>query len=693
MDELNIPGFMRKTIVSLLTPFLLCGLKAPTALALPSGPAHPSPTSASGLTLSSIDRSVDPGRDFYLYANGGWLKQHPVPPQLPEWGRFNELMQKNGGELYKILVTCALSHSPQGTIEQKLGDFYLSGMNADRLDRQGIQPLKHDLEQIRGVTDMKTLEAVVISLHQRGIEPFFDLSSRQDAHDSHTIIGEISQSGLGLPEQGYYFRTDDRSVKQRAAYQDHLVQAFRHLGYTEAEAKPKADQVFAVEKRLAQASLSEVEMRDPLKLQHPISQSDLGSGVGTWSWSQYLEALGVSPQARFNVQSPKYLEALYSLWDSTDMPSLRSYLEWRLLDTSCNYLSEELATFDFDFRKLLSGAPTQIERNARVLSIVNRYMSEAMGQKYSEKYFSAKAKTRVSEMAELLVKVLDEDFNHLTWMGPETQKEAHTKLAALRFKIGRPDVWIDYSALRITPEGFLENVWRARAFASARDFAKIGKPLDPGEWYMSPATVNAYYDPQKNEVVIPSAIMQPPFFSAEGDDSMNYGALGAVLGHEITHGFDDEGRKYDEHGNLRDWWAPDDLKRFQDLAALVEDEYSAYTVLDGHMHLNGKLVVGESIADLGGVKLAYLAYQDLLKKRPSKVIEGFTPEQRFFLSYASLWAENTRSDYERLQVNVSKHPPGHYRVDGPLSSFPEFARAFHCAPGSPMVREKPIVLW
>ncbi|CAN0223053.1 unnamed protein product, partial [Phaeothamnion confervicola] len=495
-----------------------------------------------------------------------------------------------------------------------------------------------DLELIRQISDLKGLEEVVISLHKRGIQPFFNLYAGQDAKDSQTVIAQIAQAGLGLPEQDYYLRTDDRSVKQKAAYQEHLQQAFKRLGYPEMDAATRAAEVFKLETRLAQASLSNVQMRDPLGVYHPTTAADLTNGVAIWSWPRYFEAMGLSKSdMRVNVQSPKYLETVYAVLESTDLVTLRSYLEWQLLNSSCECLSEDLAKFDFDFVKVLSGAPTQPARNVRVFSRVYRLLGQAIGQKYADTHFNAKTKAQVNEMVDLITEVLDDDFKTLTWMSPETQKEAHAKLAALKFKIGRPDTSEEYKGLVINRDSYIENVWRTMSYLNDRDLAKIGKPVDKSEWHMTAAEVNAYYNPPMNEVVIPSGIIQPPLFAAEGDDALNYGGLGCVIGHEITHGFDDEGRKYDGAGNVRDWWAPADLNNFQKLAGLVEEQFSGYTVLDGHLHLNGKLVVGESIADLGGIRLSYLAYQRLLKKRPGKVIEGFTPEQRFFLGYAHLW--------------------------------------------------------
>jgi len=657
-------------------------------------PGLAEPPSVSGLELSSFDKSVEPSKDFYNYANGGWLKKNPTPPETPEWGRIHELSQENAGELYAIVIKSSIGNAPKGSIERKLGDFYLSGTEVEQLDRQGMQPIKHDLDQIRAIKDLKGLEEVVISLHRRGIQPFFNLFSSQDAKNSQLVLGRLTQAGLGLPEQDYYFRSDERSLKQLAAYQEHLVGAFRKLGYNESEARQRGLRVLELEKRLAKASLSQVEMRDPLTTYHPTRLSDFGAGVSSWSWPRYFEGLGISgSDIPLNVDSPKYFDSLYQLLESTELADLRSYLEWQLLHESYNYLNEDLARFRWEFYgKVLTGAPRQSPRNARVLSTIDRMMSQALAQKYVEKHFNPKLKLQVREMVDLLVAAMDEDISNLTWMTPATQKEAHAKLASLTFKIGYPDSWQDYSALTISKDAYLENVWRVNTYENQRDWAKIGKAQDKGEWYMSAAEVNAYYNARMNEVVIPAGIIRPPFFSAQ-DDALNFGWLGTVIGHEITHGFDDEGCKFDGQGNLRDWWSRADRENFEQLAQQVEQQFSAYTVLDGKLSLNGKLVLGESIADLGGLRLAYRAYEKLLKKKPGKTLDGFTPEQRFFLGNARIWATNTRSDYERTQVNLSKHPPGRYRVNGPASNMPEFSKAFACPAGSPMVRTQPIQIW
>lgn len=668
---------------------------ATLAAASSKASAGPKAGSASGIEKSSFDNSVSPAQDFYLYANGGWMKSHPIPSDKPRWGRFNILAENNQDILRTILETTARSGGAPGSNDQKLGDFYSLGMDETLLTKQGVEPLQDDLAKIRAATDRKAIEAEVISLQRRGVNPFFTFGASQDPKDSNMVIGELRQGGLGLPERDYYTRTDEKSVKQRAAYQEHMEKGFKLLGNTDAQAKEKAAQVFALETKLAQASLTNVELRDPQTTYHPTPASGLNTATGTWSWAEYLSSMGYpgGAEGRINVATPKFFEAFYTLFDKTELPVIHSYLEWTLLRTSDSYLSEDLANYHFEFYgKVLTGTPAQTPRWRRVVGTIDKCMGEALGKKYVEKNFPPAAKARVKEMVGLLREALNEDLGTLTWMTPETQKAARAKLAAFNTKIGYPDRWRDYSSLQIKKDSYLANVWRSQAFAVARDLKQIGKPPDRNEWYMSPPTVNAYYDPQMNEIVFPAGIMQPPFFSLAEDDALNFGGLGAVIGHEITHGFDDQGRQYDGKGNLSEWWTPKDLANYKERAQGVEDQFSAYTVQDG-LHVNGKLVLGESIADLGGLRLSYLAYQKYQKRHPAKTLDGFTPEQRFFLGYARIWAINLRPEYERLQINTDPHPPAHFRVNGPLSNMPEFAKAFKVPAGSPMARKKSVLLW
>ena len=678
---------MRRSCLSLLSTLLTLGLSGGVS----GQPAQPS---ASGYELDSLDKTVEPSQDFYQYANGGWIKKNPIPSDKPRWGRFNILAENNQDILRAILEKQAGSKHPAGSIEQKLGDLYRLGMDEALLAKQGLQPLKHDLDIIRAAKDKKALQVEAISLHRRGIAPFFNFYATQDAKNSSMMIGELRQGGLGLPERDYYLRTDEKSVKQRTAYQQHLQQAFRLLGHSEMDAKKKAEQVFGLEKQLAEASLTNVALRDPVATYNPVTVAALDSVGGAWSWPQYLKGMGYSgdAQSRLNIATPKFFEAYYRIFDKADMEALRSYLEWHLLKASDDYLSEALAKFHFDFYgKVLTGTPSQTPRWRRVVRAVDQQMGEALGQKYVEQNFPPEAKARVREMVQLITEAFNEDLGTLTWMSPETQKAARAKLAAFNCKIGYPDRWRDYSKLQIKPDSYIENIWRAQTFEVARDLSQIGKPPDRSQWLMSPPTVNAYYDPSMNEIVFPAGIMQPPFFSLKTDDALNFGGLGAVIGHELTHGFDDQGRKYDGQGNLRDWWTSSDMENFAKLAKRVEDQYSSFSI-DGQ-HLNGKLVLGEGIADLGGLRLSYLAYHKLLAKRPSGDLDGFTPDQRFFLGYARIWAMSARPEYARLQINTDPHPPARFRVNGPLSNMQEFSKAFHCPPGSPMVRERPTLLW
>jgi putative endopeptidase len=651
--------------------------------------------SQSGLDLSSLDTSVSPAKDFYFYANGGWLKSHTIPSDKPRWGQFNILADNNQDILKSILEDCSKSASdtPQNDGD-KLGLLYTQGLDTKTLEGQNTTALSEDMANISKITNLAEVEAQVIRMHRRGISSLFSFSSSQDAKNSRKIIGELRQGGLALPEREYYFRKDEKSEKQRAAYKTHLRQAFEKLGNSPEVSQTKADQVFALETKLAEASLTNVQLRDPKATYNPLARNQLVSTPQVWDWERYLSGVGVSAKAKeFNLATPKFFQALSKTLKDADLDQLKAYLEWNMIRTSAEHLSDEWADFRFDFYgKTLTGTPAQLPRWRRVIKTVDGALGEALGKKYVEKTFPPAAKQRVQEMVDLISEAMREDLKTLAWMSPATRKKAQEKLSSFHAKIGYPDKFRDYSTLKLKNDSYLQNIWRCGEHEVQRDLAKIGTAPNPNDWYMTPPTVNAYYDPQMNEIVFPAGIMQSPFFSLDSDDALNYGGLGAVIGHEITHGFDDQGCQYDGRGDLKNWWTALDLKNFNVLAGKVEKQFSGYTVGEG-LHINGKLVLGESIADLGGLRLSYLAYQKLLKKRPSKSLDGFTPEQRFFLGYARIWAINMRPEYERLQVNTDPHPHAHYRVNGPLSNMPEFAKAFNLPADCPMVRKDRILLW
>jgi putative endopeptidase len=639
----------------------------------------------SGLDLQNLDPQTPPHQDFFQYANGGWLKANPIPEDKPRWGTFNQLLENNQEKLHNILLGL------QATDEnaRKLRDFFSTGMDPAALNA-GLALVKADYQAMGKLPNLGAVQDWTQKLHARGTRAYFVFGSGQDYKDSSQVTGQLNQGGLGMPDRDYYFRKDDKSDRLRAQYLQLIGDSFSKIGDPPALAKRKAQQVYNLEKRLADASLTLVEQRNPEATYHPTPINKLPAG---WNWPAYFKALGTPPMTNVNVGMPKFFARLAQELQKTPLEHHRAYLQWHLLRGSADYLGEDWSELHYGFYgKALTGAPAIPPRWRRVVKVIDRDMGDALGEKYVEKHFPPAAKAKVEDMVTRIRAALSVTLNGLAWMSPETKQAAQTKLAAFHAKIGYPERRRDYRALQIDRSSYLANVRRAMSFEVRRDLHKIGKPPDKNEWYMSPPTVNAYYDPQNNEIVFPAGILQPPFFSMEADDAVNYGALGTVIGHEITHGFDDQGAQFDARGNLRNWWTSEDLKKFQALAEAIEQQFSGYQVADG-LNINGKLVVGESIADLGGLKLALMAYRDSQKDKAPEVLDGFTPEQRFFLGYARIWAMNMRPEYERLQVNTDPHPHPRFRVNGPLSNLEEFQRSFGVPADSPMVRKQRNRVW
>lgn len=649
--------------------------------------------SESGLDLQNLDPSTPPHVDFFQYANGGWLKANKIPDDKPRWGTFNQLHENNQERLHQILQECAQPASPtRDANSRKLGDFYQSGMDPESL-RAGLATVRSGLEAIAQIQDRTSLQREVVGLHLQGVRPYFGFSSGQDYRESRKVTGHLTQGGLGLPDRDYYFRSDEASEKQRTRYLKFIRDSFVKLGDPVPLAEEKARHVFELETELARHSLTLVEQRNPETTYHPVTLTQLKEQAPGWDWERYFEQMGAPRDPALNLAAPKFFLGLGELLDRLPLEQHRHYLQWQWLRKSMEHLSEDWAELHFEFYgRTLTGAKAMSDRWRRVVKTVDSNMGDALGKKYVARHFPPEAKNKVDEMVVQLRAALDKTLQDQDWMSPQTRSAARAKLSSFRAKIGYPDSWRDDSALEIRPGNFLENILRAQRFEVSLDLQRIGRPWDPDHWYMSAPTVNAYYDPQNNEIVFPAGILQPPFFSLETDEAVNYGGLGMVIGHEITHGFDDQGAQFDAQGNLRNWWSEEDLKRFQQLAKAIEDQFSAYQVADG-LHINGPLVVGESIADLGGLKLAWMAYHDSQAGKEARLLDGFTPQQRFFLGYARIWAMNMRPEYERLQVNTDPHPHPRFRVNGPLSNLEEFQKTFSCPPDSPMVRKQRNRVW
>ena len=684
-------GFLSQSCMLAVVGVLAVGV---AGVGLDGSPKAADHAKSWGFDTANLDRACKPCDDFYQFAMGGWMKANPIPPEYPIWGSFSQLADRNQSNLREILEAAAESKAAAGTNEQKIGDFYSSCMDTTAIDAAGAKPIEPELTQIAAVQTLADLEAETARLHKQGVGVLFRFNSTQDAKDSSQVIGAAFQGGLGLPEREYYLKPDEKSQKLREDYVKHVANMFALLGDSADVRAAEAATVMKIETALATASMKNTDLRDPDKTYHKMTLAELKQLTPGFSWESYFKAVGHPQLKEINVGQPDFFKALDAQLTATSIADWKTYLRWHLVNSAAPGLAEKFVNEDFDFRgKTLTGAKEIQPRWKRCVQSTDRNLGEALGQAYVQKYFPPAAKARALEMVRNLLAALRDDLETLPWMGPETRAQATAKLEAFAVKIGYTDKWRDYTALKIDRRSYAENLVRASEFDFARRLNKIGKPVDRTEWGMTPPTVNAYNNSSMNEIVFPAGIMQPPFYDPNADDAVNYGGMGAVIGHEITHGFDDHGSKFDGKGNLKDWWTPEDLKNFQSRAKCVSDQFDGY-VVDGDLHENGKLVLGESIADLGGLAIAYAAYEKSLAGKPRPPDrDGFTPEQRFFLGWAQVWGANERLEYARLMANTNPHPLGRFRANGPLSNMAEFAKAFGCKHGEAMVREQACKIW
>jgi putative endopeptidase len=647
-----------------------------------------------GFDTANLDKTCKPCDDFFQFAMGGWMKNNPIPPEYSTWGSFTVLADKNQQALRQILEAAEKSAAPSGSNERKVGDFYGSCMDTAAIETAGTKPIDATLQRIAETKSARELPALAAQLQQQGVGVMFRFTSNQDAKDSTQVIATALQGGLGLPERDYYLRDDDKSKKLRDDYTKHVAKMFELLGDSSNKAETEAMTVLNLETSLAKASMSNVDLRDPDKTYHKMKLAEVQSLTPDLSWDSYLKTAGHAGVTEMNVAQPEFFKALDAQLTSTSLDDWKTYFRWHALDAAAHALAEKFVNEDFDFRgRILTGAKQIQPRWKRCVQATDRNLGEALGQVYVQKYFPPEAKAHALEMVHNLISALRDDLRTLPWMGPETRAQAAAKLQAFTVKIGYPDKWRDYSALKVDRSSYLQNLQRGAEFEFQRRLNKIGKPVDRTEWGMTPPTVNAYNNSSMNEIVFPAGIMQPPFYDPKAADAVNYGGMGAVIGHEITHGFDDHGSKFDGRGNLKNWWSDDDLKNFKERAQCVSDQFDGY-VVDGDLHENGKLVLGESIADLGGLTISYAAYEKSLQGKPRPPDrDGFTPEQQFFLGWAQVWGANERLEFARLMANTNPHPLPRFRGDGPLSNMAEFARAFSCKQGDAMVREKACKIW
>jgi putative endopeptidase len=641
-----------------------------------------------GFDLANLDRSVSPCADFYQFANGGWMKNNPIPAAYPRWGSFTILQEHNQDVLHTILEDAANDKSAQpGSNWQKIGDFYASCMDENAIEAAGIKPLEPEFERIAQMKDAGSLQAEVARLQNQGVDAIFNFGPQTDFKDSNSMLAGIGQGGLGLPDRDYYTRDDEKSKKLRDEYVQHVANMFKLLGDSDDKAAAEAKTVMEIETRLAKVSMPRVDLRDPDKLYHKMPVSQFQELAPNVDWEGYFKEIGAPPVTQINVFQPDFMKEVSAAWTSIPLADWKVYLRWQFVHAQAAALPKKFVDENFDFySKKLTGTPEILPRWRRCVRATDQKLGEDLGQFYVQRAFPPEAKAKALEMVHNLVDALRADLSTLDWMSPATREQATAKLSAIKLKIGYPDKWRDYSGYKVDRGPYVENFIRGNEFEAAYELGKIGKPVDRGVWNMTPPTVNAYYNSTRNEIVFPAGILQPPFYDPNRDDAMNYGGMGSVIGHELTHGFDDQGSKFDAMGNLKNWWTPEDLKNFQARGDCIVKQFDNFEVEPG-LHENGKLVEGESIADLGGLTIAYAALQKTLEGKPVPApIDGFTADQRFFLGWAQVWAGNMRPEYARMIVQTNPHPLDSYRVDAPVSNMPAFAKAFDCAADSKMVR-------
>ncbi len=654
----------------------------------------PVPKKPVSLDVNAIDKTVDPCNDFYAYACGNWQKSHSIPADQSSWSRFQELDEYNVYSLYQLLEQAA--NHPTTPLQTKYGNYYAACVNEDLSNSLGAKPIQPALNLLAAWKDKETLASFVGQMEaQHGYGFFYGFGAEEDQKNSTVRIATLNQGGLTLPDRDYYLQDDDRMKKIRAGYVDHVTKMFVLLGDTPEQAATEAKAVLAIETALAKGSLPRVDLRDPDNVYHVKTPAELQALRPQYKWADYFSAIRVSAP-KLNVAMPGFFQALNGVVQTSSIDDLRSYMRWQVLHANGNRLSKPFETESLHLISLLTGQEKQEPRWKRCTRSTDRVLGEAVGQDWTAKYFPDSSKAKANAMIHQLEVALGQDLNSLDWMSPATKVEAQKKLAAFRQKIGFPEKWRDYSKLQIKRDDRVGNAERDTVFEDKRNLDKIGKPVDETEWDMSPPTVNAYYNPAQNDINFPAGILQPPFFDAGTDPAVNFGGIGVVIGHEMTHGFDDEGAKYDATGNVRDWWTKDDKSKFDARTSCEVKQYGAFDSVEGEK-LNGKLTLGENTADNGGMRIAYAALQSELGKQAqtdaSKKIDGFSTDQRFFLGFAQVWCENTRPEFARMMVKVDPHSPGRFRTNGVVQNFEKFGEAFSCKKGSPMYPADSCRVW
>jgi len=667
-------------VLCLLIPSLAAGQTKSTEQE-PVLPYFPS------LSLKSLDKSVDPCADFYHFACGGWQKNNPIPPDQTSWDVYSKLYQDNLDFLHAILEQAAIVSSDRNPVAREIGDYYAACMDEAPVEKRGIEPLKEQLDAIAKLKTAGELSPLVAQLQLvYGRSLLFGAGSMQDPDNSEVMIAELDQGGLGLPDRDYYTKDDAKSTETRARYLQHVQKVFDLLGDTAVTAKQNAETVLRLETDMAKASMTRVERRDPYKLKHKMGVSELTSLAPNFDWKAYYKTAAYPDFQTLNVDAPDFFKELNKRLKDEPLDNWKTYLRFHVGDSAAPYLTKAFAGENFEFyRKYLRGAKEEQPRWKRCVNYTNHNLDDALGQVYVAKVFSPELKQSTLQMVQYIERAMEFRIQQLDWMSPETKQEALKKLHGIRDKIGYPDKWREYSSVKIARDDFAGNAERLSAFERQRVINRIGKPVDHGEWQIPPTTVDAYYDPQMNDINFPAGVLQPPLYDPKMDAAPNYGDTGGTIGHELTHGFDDEGSQYDAQGNLRNWWTKEDREKFDTRTKCVEDQYAQYVIVDD-IKINSKLTLGEDVADLGGEILAYLAWQNATKDIKLQPRDGFTPEQRFFIGFAQWACANERPEELRRRAAVDPHSPARYRINGVLVNMPEFAKAFACKAGQPMVK-------
>jgi len=655
-----------------------------------------------GFTPANLDRSIDPCVDFYQFACGNWRKNNPIPSDQPAWDSFTQVYVRNQQILRDILERHATEDPKRSAVERQIGDFYYACMDEKSINSRGIQALKTELDRTAAIQNRdQIIERMAYIQLLTGPSPVFNFSSSPDLHDASMVVADIDQGGITMPDRDYYIKDDEKTKAIRQAYLTYLKKSFVLSGQSEAQATESAQTILNIEGDLAKASMDRTVRRDPAVHDHKMNLNDAAALAPNLQLVKFFKYAGVPSFTSLNVENPDFFKQANGIFMKYPVDAWKTYLNWQMINFAAPWLSDPFVKARFEYRQSLTGQKEQQARWKRCVDQTDSSLGEALGQSYVDQTFGVEGKQRMLKMVNALEQSLDRDIANLPWMTATTKKEAKIKLDAIRNKIGYPEKWRDYSSIRISRDDFLGNYIRAAQFEAHRQTNKIGKPVDKTEWDMTPPTVNAYYSGQFNEIVFPAGILQPPFFTKELDDAINFGGIGAVIGHELTHGFDDEGRKFDPQGNLRDWWTPVDAREFEKRAACVADEYSGFSAVDD-LKLNGKLTLGENTADNGGARIALMALLSTLGQQAkttspenplTRKIDGFTPEQRFFLGFATVWCENRSEEYSRFLVTVDPHSPGRWRANGVLQNMPEFQQAFSCKSGQTMVSANACRVW